>query len=149
MSGSRRPLTQPKGIMRFTTFLTALAATAAFLFISPRPARAADRDWVELGSRKVDFKGEHDIIEVGKSEGKFTKLRFKVEDGDLRMEKIKVTFANGEKFEPETKAEFKEGSRSHEIDLPGSARTIKKIDFDYRSERKREPATIVVYGKEK
>jgi hypothetical protein len=134
--------------MRTTTLLTASAAFAAFLFISPRPARAAD-DWVELGSRKVDFKGQHDTIDVGKSEGKFTKLRFKVEDADLRMEKIKVTFANGEKFEPETSADFKEGSRSHEIDLPGNARTIKKIDFDYRSERRREPATIVVYGKEK
>ena len=135
--------------MRLTTLLIALAATAAFCFVSPRPVRAAEKDWVELGSRKVDFKGEHDTIEVGKSEGKFTKLRLKVEDGDLRMEKIKVTFANGEKFEPDTRAEFKEGSRSHEIDLPGNARAIKKIDFDYRSERRREPATIVVYGKEK
>jgi hypothetical protein len=134
--------------MRTATFLTTLAATAAFVFISPRPARAAD-DWVELGSRKVDFKGEHDTIEVGKSEGKFTKLRLKVEDGDLIMEKIRVTFANGEKFEPETRADFKEGSRSHEFDLPGKARTIKKIDFDYRSERKRDKATIIVYGKEK
>jgi hypothetical protein len=135
--------------MRLTTFIASLAALAAFLFISPRPSRAAADDWVELGSRKVDFKGQHDTIDVGKSEGKFTKLRFKVEDADLRMEKIKVTFANGEKFEPETAADFKEGSRSHEIDLPGNARSIKKIDFDYRSERRREPATIVVYGKEK
>ena len=40
-------------------------------------------------------------IEVGKSEGKFTHIRFKVEDGDLLMEKIVVTFGNGDKFEPD------------------------------------------------
>jgi len=34
------------------------------------------------------------------------------------MDHIKITFRNGEVFEPNTRAEFREGSRSRDIDLP-------------------------------
>jgi hypothetical protein len=132
--------------------LTALFALAAWIAAPLAVAKDKDKDedkgWVELGSRKVDFKGDHDTIDVGKHEGKFTAIRLKVEDGDMVLEKIKVTFGDGSTFEPETRAEFKEGSRSHAIDLPKKDRVIKKVDFTYRSERRREPATIVLSGKE-
>ncbi len=114
-------------------------------------AKDADKDWVKLGTRTVDYKGDKDTIEVGKSEGKFTHIRIRVEDGDLIMEKIKVTFGNGDIFEPDTRAEFREGSRSHDIELPAkvAGRVISRVDFFYHSEHKHDKATVILFGREK
>ena len=137
--------------MKRASILVAAFFSVLVLCAAVSGAKDEDAGWVKLGSRTVDYKTDHDAIDVGKSEGKFTAIRFKVEDGDLLMEKIKVTFGNGDTFEPTTRLEFKEGTRSHNIDLPAKVhgRVITKVDFIYRSEHKRDKATIVLYAREK
>jgi hypothetical protein len=44
--------------------------------------------------------------------------------------------------------EFREGSWSRTIDLPGGARVIRRIEFWYRSELKRGRAVVRVYGRQ-
>lgn len=127
--------------------LVAAGVLVSLLLVPARTAAAAE--WVELASYKVDFKKDKEVIDVGKSEGRFTKVRFEVKNGDLVMDKVKITFGDGDTFEPDTKVEFKEGSRSRDIDLPGKSRVIKRVEFICRSEKKHEPATLVLYGKEK
>ena len=133
-----------------------LAALAMVLSVASTASFAKDKKkgskeegWVELGSRKVDFKGDHDTIEVGADAGRFSRISFDVEDGDLIMDRVKITFRDGTVHKPDVKHEFKEGARSRAIDLPGDARVIQTVEFFYRSERRREPATIVLYGKQK
>ena len=62
---------------------------------------------------------------------------------------VKVTFGNGEAFSPNTRLYFREGTRSREIDLPGAARIIRRIDFFYRSALFGAPgrAIVHVYGR--
>jgi hypothetical protein len=108
-----------------------------------------NKGWVKLGEQQVDFKSEEDTIQVGKSEGRFTKIRIEVDDGDLVMEKIRVHFANGDTFAPEVKHKFKEGDRTRDIDLPGDERHITKVTFRYHSERGGDKATVKLYGREK
>lgn len=136
--------------MKFALILSAAALAVFFATATPAPAKD-EGDWVRLLSHTVDFRSERDIIELGKQQGHFTHLRFKVEEGDLLMDKMKITFGNGDTFEPSLRMEFKEGSRSHDIDLPGKSagRVISKIEFVYRSEHKHDKATIVLYGREK
>jgi hypothetical protein len=122
--------------------------SAAALLLSPRTSAAEDK-WEKLGSRVVEFKGNHDDIHVGKSSGKFTHIRLKVEDGNLVMDKIIVTFEDNSTFEPKVRVEFKEGSRSRDIDLPRKGRFIKEVHFAYKSEQKEGKATVELYGKEK
>ena len=110
--------------------------------------REDEKLWVELGSRSVDFHKDRDEIEVGKSEGRFTHLRFKVEEGDLVLDKIRVTYADGKVWESDYRAEFKEGQRSHEIEFPKGAHGVRKVDFIARSEHRRDPAKVVLLGKE-
>jgi hypothetical protein len=147
--------------MRKFSMILAMAASAA-TFTAIQVSHAEDRrdrevrkeerkeeaGWVKLGERKVDFKGDHDVIEVGRSEGKFTKLRIRVVEGDMELYKMKVTFEHGDPYEPSTRHEFKEGERSHDIDLPGDARTVKKVEFYYKSEHRRDPAVVELVGKE-
>jgi hypothetical protein len=138
--------------LRFFTLASvfALLSLLGFASISAVAAdhKAVEGQWVELGSRQVDFKSDHDTIEVGKSEGRFTTLRLDVPNGDLVMEKMKVTFGDGSTFEPKTRAEFKPGQTSQTIDLPNKSHVIKRVDFSYHSKGKHDKATIHLYGKE-
>jgi hypothetical protein len=124
-----------------------IAATMmlALLAFSVQKAWAEDK-WEKLGERKVDFKAEKDVVEVGSHDGKFSHIRFKVQEGDVELYKIKVIFSNGETFEPKTGHHFTEGERTHEIELPGKARHVDKVEFFYRSEH-HEPAVIELLGK--
>lgn len=131
------------------TYRAALASLVVVsLFAVPGMLRAAEKDhWEKLGERKVDYKLEKDVIEVGRVEGRFTSIRLEVEDGDLEMHKLTITMGDGKEFSPETRFVFKEGSRSHVIDLPGDARVIRRIEFVYKSEHHNEKAMVKVFGK--
>lgn len=126
--------------------LTALVLTACS---SSQPASAPYplRDWDLLGQRRVEFRGERDVIKVTAREGVFTAIKLEVDGGNLDMYNIRVLFGNGEVFSPDTRVEFREGSWSRTIDLPGNKRVINRIEFYYRSELKRGHATIRAYGR--
>ncbi|MCE9581848.1 MAG: hypothetical protein K8T20_04955 [Planctomycetes bacterium] len=108
----------------------------------------AKEKWEKLGTRIVDFVADKDTIEVGANEGRFDKIRIDVEDGNLDMWNIRVVFGDGQDFSPETKVEFRQGSMSRTIDLPGDTRVIRKIEFWYKSEFKKGRATVHVFGRQ-
>jgi len=96
----------------------------------------------------VDFKNDHDRIDVGRKEGRFKQLEIRVQGAPVEINKMVVTFGNNETFSPELRHRFDENSTSRVIDLPGDRRTIKKIDFNYRSINRREgKATVAVYAR--
>lgn len=126
--------------------LTAVVLTACS---ASQPAAAPHpfRDWDFLGQRRVEFRAERDVIQVTAREGVFTAIKFEVDGGNLDMYNVRVVFGNGEVFSPDTRLEFRQGSWSRTIDLPGNKRVIKRIEFLYRSELKRGHATIKAYGR--
>ena len=99
--------------------------------------------WEILGQREVDFRNDHDQIDVGRSEGRFKQIQFRVKDAPIVVTNMVVTFANDQTFSPKIRHQFAEGSGSHVIDLPGERRTIKRIDFNYKSISRREGKGIV------
>ncbi|MCA9679000.1 MAG: hypothetical protein KC464_28475, partial [Myxococcales bacterium] len=112
----------------------------------PPEPRFDPKGWDKLGEARVQGKNDRDTIKIGRDDGRFTKLTFAVEDGDIEVYDVVVTFGNGETFSPETRLTFREGSRTRAIDLPGDKRFIKKIDFHYGKLARRGKATVVVYG---
>ncbi|MCC6575552.1 MAG: hypothetical protein IT462_17370 [Planctomycetes bacterium] len=111
------------------------------------PVAGRYRGWDHLGARRADFGNDKDTIKVTASEGKFTAIKLEVEDGDLELFNIKVTFGDGETFKPNTRYNFDENSRSRDIDLPGGARVIKEVEFHYKSKLRTGKATLNLYGK--
>lgn len=103
--------------------------------------------WEHLGTRMVNFGGDHDTIPCA-HQGTFRKIKIEVDGGDLLMHNIVVHFGNGEKFSPDTRFEFNSNTGSRIIDLPGGDRVITKIDFHYRSQRggRGGRATLKAYG---
>ena len=132
---------QSRLVMLFAVLSLAHAQAASLL------AADDDKVWKELGSREVSFKTSNDTFEVGEGGGKFTALRIMVDNGNLDIFSIVVTFGNGERFEPKTKMSFKEGQRSHSIDFPGGPRVIQKVDLQYKSTQQEGRAKIYLHGR--
>ena len=102
--------------------------------------------WEKLGSRMVNFHGDHDAIAAG-LQGAFRAIRIDVDRADLEMWDIKVHFANGEVFDLAIRHDFREGSWSRVIDLPGHERIISRVDFWYRTAHRGEGrANIDLWG---
>lgn len=91
----------------------------------------AGHDWDKLGERWVDGRVDTDVIDVGFRDGRFHGLLLTVEESALELFDLRVVFADGSVFEPRTRLVFAEHSRSREIDLPGEARVIRRVEFRY------------------
>jgi hypothetical protein len=133
--------------MKIRTLFTFLIG---FALVSLGGIARADRwdskGWVKLGEREVNGKVDRDKIEVGRHEGKFTKLTLVVENSDLELLDFEVGFTNGQKFNPKVKHAFKEGARTRVIDLPGDERAIKAIELKYKNTRGGGNAKVEVWG---
>ena len=119
------------------------------LVLGTRAAHAERWDstgWVKLGAREVNGRVDRDRIDVGRYDGKFTKLTLYVESSDLELLDFEITFGNKERFHPEVRHVFKEGSRTRVIDLPGDERVIKSIDLKYKNLPGGGRARVEVWG---
>ena len=95
---------------------------------APREYRA---DWNKLGERWVDGTHDRDVIPVGARQGAYRRIMIVVENSALEMHEVVVHFSDGSSFAPATRHVFAANTRSHVIDLPGTARNIRSVEFRY------------------
>lgn len=114
---------------------------------APPSAPAWDpKGWTLLGERTVDGRFDHDRIDVGPYQGRFSKLTVVVENSDLELIDLSIKFERGAPFHPPIQHFFREGQRTRAIDLPGEERIIKHIDFRYRNLPGGGRARVAIYG---
>jgi len=105
------------------------------------------RSWTLLGDREVDFGRDHDAIEVGRSEGRFAQLRFIGVGGAIEMYDVKVVLGDGDSFHIPSRV-ILDRNEGRIIDLPGTRRGVKRVEFVYRSLRAGgRRARIALYGR--
>ena len=73
-----------------------LALTGSLMACATAPRAHRGRGWEFLGRRQVDFRVDHDVIEVGRMEGRFNELRFVVHGGAIEMYDVVVVLGDGE-----------------------------------------------------
>lgn len=112
-----------------------------------RRAEAFESEWTVLGSKKVNWRVERDVLPVGIDEGGFTKLKIKVTGGRVRILSMIVTYGNGTKDEIPLKHVFTRGAESRVIDLRGGKRVIRKITFVYDTQSISRRAKVWVAGR--
>ena len=131
---------------KFTNFYLIILILLSFSFTNNSFAQL--KDWQRLGSKKVQFRIDRDVIQVGAAEGGFTKLKIQVTGGNLNMHRIVVEYGNGAKDEIEVRHQFTRGTGSRVLDLRGKGRIIKDITFWYDTKNiSRRRATVHVFGK--
>jgi hypothetical protein len=132
-----------KTMIRGLTLVSFILIAACVAGAAQSPGR-----WELLGQSEVDFKNDHDQIDVGRKEGKFKQLEVRFKNAPIEVSNMVVTFGNDETFKPQLRYKFTEKSTSRVIDLPGERRTIKRIDFNYKSTNRREgKGTVEVLGR--
>lgn len=112
--------------MKIKLLFAALLALAAMSFTS-----LENRPWELLGSRKIDYKLDRDEIMVTRAEGVFTAVQLRIKRSPINMHKLAIHYGNGEVDEIELRENFRAGSASRVIDLPGNRRVIRKVVLWY------------------
>lgn len=102
-------------------------------------------DVVELGSNKVDFGRDRDVIRVGEAEGAFQNVFIEVRGGDVFVNDIDVVYGNGNRERFSINQMLREGQRSQPFGLRQERRIIKEVALSYRArpgERRRPTVTV-------
>ena len=120
-----------------------VAATPA----RPAEAHAARNGFVYLGERTVNGGLDHDVIPVGRGDGRFHEIMVVVERAPVEIYDLVVTFGDGERFEPRTRMVFGRDTTSRNIDLPGGARVIRRVDFRYGNLVAGAQAKVELWGR--
>jgi len=97
----------------------------------PAETHAMRNGFVFLGERAVNGSVDHDVIPVGRRDGRFHELMIVVERAPVELYDLIVTFGNGEHYDARTRLVFGRDTTSRSIDLPGGARVIQRVDFRY------------------
>ena len=130
-----------------TVLLSAILFIGLSSFDTANTAKIGN-NWEKLGSKKVNYRVDKDVIRVGKHEGTFRKLKVVVTKGGLNMHRMVVHYGNGSKEEIKLKHNFSRRSDSRIIDLNGRNRIIQKITFLYDTKNiSRRRATVHVFGR--
>jgi hypothetical protein len=129
------------------TVRRALLLTLPLLLAGACASAPRAHPWLLLGQRVVDFHVDHDVIEVGRSEGRFRELRFVAHQGVVEMYDVRITLGDGDRFRPEGKLVLDRGE-GRTVNLPGDLRRVRNVQFVYRSLRGAgQRATISLYGR--
>jgi hypothetical protein len=108
-----------------------------------------EEGWELLGERKVNFLIRDNDEVIITNRNLFTAIQFYVEDRDIKISGLKITFENGDKLEPSLDDEIRANQKSRVIDLAREGRIISKIEFKYRTVGSivKGRANVLIYGK--
>ena len=113
-------------------FRTLVLAFAVILFSA---GASSAREWERLGDRNVGFINDHDMIHVGRHDGKFKRLKLIIRKNDIELNSIKVFFVNGEVEDVVFNRHLHDGQEAV-IDLPHGwheGRYIRDVELHYHS----------------
>ena len=108
----------------------------------------AQRDWIHLGDKHVDGHDDHDKISIGGSEGTFRQLQIRVREAAVTFDRVVVHFGNGADEELRFRQTIRAGGQTQPLDLRGTDRVIKSVEFWYEKAHwgERRP-TVELYGR--
>ena len=128
--------------------LTALLPMSANAEKTVKPKDGKPGQWRLIGTTHVDQKADHDTITVKGPSDDFRKIKFKVTNAPLELNRMVVTYDNGEPDKIEVREKIPKGGESRVIDLKGPGkRSLKKIEFWYEAKGLRdEKADVTIVG---
>jgi hypothetical protein len=143
--------------MRRIALLLALVVSGCAVHTAPAARNAERRDdrndrrfdrhsaWDKLGERWVDGRLDRDVVPVERRE-RYQRIMLVVEHSAVELYDVVIVFGNGEVYSPRTRMVFGQGATSREIDLPGNARHIERIEFRYGNLPGGGRAQVEVWG---
>ncbi|HRI22585.1 MAG TPA: hypothetical protein PLA68_16605 [Panacibacter sp.] len=120
-----------KKIFLLCCLISIFSITNAQTVVS-KPKAGTTGSWRLLGSVTASHNADHDVIVVAGPHDYFRKLKFKVTNSPVKMQRMVVTYDDGALPEKiDTRFDIPKGGESRIIDLKGFKRKIKTIEFWY------------------
>ena len=97
-----------------------------------QPSPGAAGSWKLLGSTQASHSADHDVVTVAGPYDYFRKLKFKVTNSPLNLQRMVVTYDDGglpEKID--VRSEIPKGGESRIIDLKGGRRKLRNVQYWY------------------
>ena len=91
--------------------------------------------WEKLGTQRVAFTVDRDTINVGRREGRFEAVKFRVLGSDVEILSAQIVFGNGESENLGLRGTYRPGEETAVIRLAGRGgeRYIERVNLTYRS----------------
>ena len=102
--------------------------------------------WTLLGERHIDGRADNDKIDIGRDNGTFRAVQFRVEGGTVMFDHIRIRYLNGETDDISVRSEIPAGGKTRIIDLPGNRRVIESVSMWYSKRNWHTRPTVRVYG---
>ena len=115
---------------------------------SSRRTVAIEEGWEILGELTVNFARDRDILQVNSS-SRYSALRFKIEERAVKIQELKIVFANLDKLEPAIDEEVQPDQYSKIIELGPEGKEVRSVEFNYRTTGNllKGRAKVLVFGK--
>lgn len=93
---------------------------------------SAQKDWVKIGEKDVDFNVDHDSINASNA-GKIREIHIRVMNAPVKFTRVVLNYKDGEKKELEFMENVEIGQESRSITIEGDGHVIKSIDLWYET----------------
>jgi hypothetical protein len=116
---------------------------------APAENHAMRNGYSYLGERFVHGGGQevHEAIAGLRGDGAFTSIMLVVEDAPVEMDRVVITFGDGQKQEVGTRLTFGADSTTREIPLEGGARHLRRVDFVFNNFPGNGHAKVELWGR--
>ncbi|MFN3868051.1 MAG: hypothetical protein ACK4MF_03165 [Hyphomicrobiaceae bacterium] len=95
-----------------------------------------DRGFDVIATERLGRDDRRVLFEVGRREGRFSAIRFRAEDGAVRLRDAFIVFVNGDRQRVEVEDRIEAGQQTRVIDLAGYARAIRTVEVEARASRR-------------
>ena len=112
------------------------------------PRSGPPGSWRLIGTTEANFRADHDGIIVQGPFNDFRRVKFKVTNAPLNMQRMVITHDSGVPENIAVRSSIPEGGESRQIDLAGiGKRRIRRIDFWYDTQGfLKGKAHVTVFG---
>lgn len=115
-------------------YICSIAFICFSMFVSAQTVskpKGGGGGWRILGTVQASHTADHDQILVVGNHDYFRRLKFKVMNSPLNLQKMVVRYDDGAPENIDVRANIPKGGESREIDLRGGKRKLKSVDFWY------------------
>jgi hypothetical protein len=134
----RLPMSRKLLLSLFGLFLALAFSTSLY-------AQYGER-WDYLGDAHVDGAQDHDVIHVGRHDGRFRAIQLRVSGGAIYFERVLVHFGDGSQEQLVIRDRIPEGGATRAIDLPGDRRVIESVELWYGKDRWEHRPKVSLFG---
>jgi hypothetical protein len=124
-------------------------AAGGCVVAQPAESHAMRNGYNYLGERWVHGGGAevHEAIAGLRGDGRMTSVMLVVENAPVQMDRVVITFGDGQRQEIPTRIEFGPNSTTREIPLEGGARVIRRVDFVFNNFPGNGQAKVELWGR--